>query len=142
MSDHSYTTFDQSGILTQVRHALTAVGNGETCLGVRAKNGVVIAAEKKIASTLVDENSVHKIEQISPYMGVTYAGIGPDFNSILLKQRKDIQVYHSRYMDRITPFMLCKQTADLIQEYTQAGAVRPFGVGLLVAGWENGPQLF
>ena len=43
MSDYSLTTFGASGELTQVRYALTAVGNGETCLGIRAKNGVVIA---------------------------------------------------------------------------------------------------
>jgi 20S proteasome alpha/beta subunit len=108
MSDYSLTTFGASGELTQVRYALTAVGNGETCLGIRAKNGVVIACEKKITSVLVDESSIHKVEKIAPYLGVTYAGIGPDFSAVLLKARKDVQIYHSRYQDRITPFMLCK----------------------------------
>ena len=69
---------------------LTAVGNGETCLGIRAKNGVVIACEKKIASPLIEETTIHKVEQIAPYLGVTYAGIGPDFHSVLLKARKDV----------------------------------------------------
>ena len=108
MSDYSLTTFGQSGELTQVRYALTAVGNGETCLGIRAKNGVVIACEKKLTSPLVDETTIHKVEKIAPYLGVTYAGIGPDFNAVLCKARKDVQVYHSKYQDRITPFMLCK----------------------------------
>ena len=65
MSDYSLTTFGASGELTQVRYALTAVGNGETCLGIKAKNGCVIAAEKKITSPLVDESSIHKIEALS-----------------------------------------------------------------------------
>jgi 20S proteasome subunit alpha 2 len=69
---------------------------------------VVIASEKKISSCLIEESTMHKVEAISEYMGVTYAGIGPDFNSVLMKARKDVQVYHSRYQDRITPFMLCK----------------------------------
>ena len=69
---------------------MTAVGNGETCLGIRAKNGVVIACEKKLASVLIDETSIHKIDKIAPYLGVTYAGIGPDFNAVLLKARKDV----------------------------------------------------
>ena len=53
-------------------------------------------------------------------------------------------MYHSRYMDRITPFMLCKQVADLFQEYTQSGGVRPFGIGMIVGGYdeEQGPQIF
>jgi 20S proteasome subunit alpha 2 len=97
MSDYSLTTFGSSGELTQVRYALTAVGNGETCIGIRAKNGVVIACEKKLQSILIEESTIHKVEQIAPYLGVTYAGIGPDFNAVLLKARKDVQVYHSRY---------------------------------------------
>ena len=64
MSDYSITTFGESGELTQVRHALTAVANGETTIGIRAKNGVVIAAEKKLGSILTDESSIHKIEKL------------------------------------------------------------------------------
>ena len=97
MSDYSLTTFGAQGELTQVRYALTAVGNGETCLGIRAKNGVVIACEKKLSSPLIDPDSIHKVERISEYMGMTYAGIGPDFGAVLAKARKDVQVYHSRY---------------------------------------------
>ena len=108
MSDYSLTTFGSGGELTQVRYALTAVGNGETCLGIQAKNGCVIASEKKITSPLVDEESIHKIEALSDYMGCTYSGIGPDFYAVLLKARKDVQVYHSKYMDKMPPFMLCK----------------------------------
>ncbi len=144
MSDYSLTTFGASGELTQVRYALTAVGNGETCIGIRAKNGIVLCCEKKIQSILIEETSIHKVEKIAPYLGVTYSGIGPDFNAVLLKARKDVQVYHSRYQDRITPFMLCKQVADLFQEFTQSGGVRPFGIGMLVGGYDEeiGPQIY
>eukprot|EP00997_Jenningsia_sp_PLL12_P006872 NODE_3452_length_773_cov_98.000000_g2885_i0.p1 GENE.NODE_3452_length_773_cov_98.000000_g2885_i0~~NODE_3452_length_773_cov_98.000000_g2885_i0.p1 ORF type:complete len:236 (+),score=15.76 NODE_3452_length_773_cov_98.000000_g2885_i0:37-744(+) len=144
MSDYSLTTFDQSGVLTQVKYALTAVQNGETCLGIRAKNGIVIASEKKIGSILIEESSIRKIDNIAPYMGAAYSGIGADFASVMRKARKDVQTYHGRYMDRINPFMLCKQTAELFQEYTQSGGVRPFGVGMIVGGWdeEQGGQIF
>ena len=144
MSDYSLTTFGESGELTQVRHALTAVGRGETMVGIRARNGIVIAAEKKLPSILLDETSIHKIENLSEYLGVGYSGIGPDFQAVLLKARKDIQVYHSRYRDNITPFMMCRQIADLFQEYTQSGGVRPFGIGMIVGGWdeETGPQIY
>ena len=144
MSDYSLTTFGESGELTQVRHALTAVGNGETVIGIRAKNGIVIAAEKKLASPLIDESSIHKIDKLCDYMGVSYAGIGPDFNAVVMKARKDVAKYHATYQDRITPFVLCKQIATLFQEYTQSGGVRPFGIGMIVGGYdeEQGPQIF
>ena len=144
MSDFSYSTFDKSGALTLVKNALTAVGRGETTVGIRAKNGIVIAAEKKLSSPLIDESSINKVDMLSEYMGVTYSGVGPDYNQILLKARKDIQVYHARYQDRMTPYMLCKQVADVLQEYSQRGGVRPFGIGLIVGGYDeiDGPQIF
>ena len=37
----------------------------------------------------------------------------------------------------MTPFMLCKQVADLFQEYSQAGGVRPFGIGMIVGGFDE-----
>ena len=137
MTDYSLTTFGESGELTQVRHALTAVGNGETVIGIRAKNGIVIAAEKKLASPLIDESSIHKIDKLCDYMGVSYAGIGPDFNAVVMKARKDVAKYHATYQDKITPFVLCKQIATLFQEYTQSGGVRPFGIGMIVGGYDE-----
>jgi 20S proteasome subunit alpha 2 len=97
MTNYSLTTFGESGELDQVRHALTAVNNGETVIGIRAKNGIVIAAEKKLSSILIDEGSVHKIDNLCDYMGVSYSGIGPDFYAVLRKARKDVAKYHATY---------------------------------------------
>ena len=44
----SLTTFSPSGKLVQIEYALNAVATGSTSLGVKAKNGVVIATEKKL----------------------------------------------------------------------------------------------
>ena len=39
--------------------------------------------------------------------------------------------------------MLVRELAAVMQEYTQRGGVRPFGISLLLAGFDhNGPQLF
>ncbi len=38
---------------------------------------------------------------------------------------------------------LVRAIASIMQEFTQSGGVRPFGVSLLVAGFdEDGPQLY
>ena len=44
-SNYSHTTFNSSGELVQIKHALAAVQAGATSLGIRAKNGVVLATE-------------------------------------------------------------------------------------------------
>ena len=75
---YSLTTFSRSGKLLQIEYALNAVATGRTSLGICAKNGVVIATDKKIATPLVDAAAVGKIELIAPACGMVFAGMGPD----------------------------------------------------------------
>jgi 20S proteasome subunit alpha 2 len=139
----SLTTFSPSGKLVQIEYALTAVGAGQTSLGIKASNGVVIATEKKLPSILVDENSVHKIQLITPNIGVAYSGMGPDSRVLVRKSRKQAQQYKRLYQEPIPLSQLVRETAAVMQEFTQSGGVRPFGVSLLVAGFDdNGPQLY
>uniref|UniRef100_A0A0D6R6A7 Proteasome subunit alpha type n=1 Tax=Araucaria cunninghamii TaxID=56994 RepID=A0A0D6R6A7_ARACU len=139
----SLTTFSPSGKLVQIEHALMAVGSGQTSLGVKAANGVVIATEKKLPSILVDESSVQKIQLLTSNIGVTYSGMGPDSRVLVRKSRKQAQQYHKLYKEPIPVTQLVRETAAVMQEFTQSGGVRPFGVSLLVAGFDdNGPQLY
>uniref|UniRef100_A0A0E0CNV0 Proteasome subunit alpha type-2 n=1 Tax=Oryza meridionalis TaxID=40149 RepID=A0A0E0CNV0_9ORYZ len=139
----SLTTFSPSGKLVQIEHALTAVGSGQTSLGIKAANGVVIATEKKLPSILVDETSVQKIQSLTPNIGVVYSGMGPDFRVLVRKSRKQAQQYYRLYKETIPVTQLVRETAAVMQEFTQSGGVRPFGVSLLIAGYDdNGPQLY
>ncbi|CAI9260239.1 unnamed protein product [Lactuca saligna] len=139
----SLTTFSPSGKLVQIEHALTAVGSGQTSLGIKASNGVVIATEKKLPSILVDETSVQKIQILTPNIGVVYSGMGPDSRVLVRKSRKQAEQYHRLYKEPIPVTQLVRETAAVMQEFTQSGGVRPFGVSLLVAGYDDkGPQLY
>ncbi|EMS51246.1 Proteasome subunit alpha type-2 [Triticum urartu] len=136
-------SFSPSGKLVQIEHALTAVGSGQTSLGIKAANGVVIATEKKLPSILVDETSVQKIQSLTPNIGVVYSGMGPDFRVLVRKSRKQAQQYYRLYKETIPVTQLVRETAAVMQEFTQSGGVRPFGVSLLIAGYDdNGPQLY
>lgn len=88
----SLTTFSPSGKLVQIEYALTAVQGGATSLGIKASNGVVIATEKKLRSTLIDEDTVQKISLLTPNVGVAYSGMGPDSRVLVSKARKSAQV--------------------------------------------------
>lgn len=143
MSDFSLTTFSPSGKLVQIEYALNAVANGNLSLGIKAKNGVVIASEKKIPSVLVDTDSIEKIKLLSGNVGTCYSGMGPDFRVLCRRARKSAQRYKLTYQESMPVSQLVRETASVMQEFTQSGGVRPFGVSLLVAGYdENGPQLY
>ena len=69
--------------------ALKAVTNGETAVGIRAKNDIVIATEKKLTNLLADEISIHNIENLYNYMIVTYSGTKTDLEAFILS--KDVE---------------------------------------------------
>jgi 20S proteasome subunit alpha 2 len=108
-----------------------------------ATNGVVLVTDKKVHSKLVDSDEYHKIQSITPSTGFCYAGIGPDFRVLVTNARKAVQKYYLTYRELSPVSEIARETAGVCQEYTQSGGVRPFGVSLLVAGYDHeGPQLF
>jgi len=143
-SQFSLTTFSPSGKLVQIEYALNAVSReGKLSLGIKATNGVVLASEKKIPSPLVDETSIQKIKEFSKNIGTAYSGMGPDFRVLTRRGRKIAQNYWMTYKDPIPVSQLVREVASVMQEFTQSGGVRPFGVSLLLAGYDdNGPQLY
>lgn len=142
-SEFSLTTFSPSGKLVQIEYALNAVAKGKMSLGIKCKNGVVIASEKKIPSPLVDEETVEKIKLLSSNIGTAYSGMGPDFRVLTRRGQKEGQKYYLQYKDVIPVSQLVREVASVMQEFTQSGGVRPFGVSLLIAGYDDdGPQLY
>lgn len=145
MSEYSFslTTFSPSGKLVQIEYALNAVQAGGTSLAIKATNGVVLATEKKLASALIDHTSLQKINVITDHIGLVYSGMGPDSRVLVKKGRKIAEQYFRVYKERMPVSQLVRELAAVMQEYTQSGGVRPFGVSLLVAGFdENGPHLY
>jgi len=146
----SLTTFSPSGKLVQIEYALAAVASGAASVGIKASNGVVLATEKKHKSILYEDHSTYKIEKIVDHIGMVYSGMGPDYRLLVRRARKMAQDYQLMYSEPIPTAQLVQRVAAVMQEYTQSGGVRPFGVSLLIAGWdaeggENGtgqPLLF
>ncbi|KAF1317729.1 Proteasome subunit alpha type-2-a, partial [Globisporangium splendens] len=117
-----------------------------------AKNGVVIATEKKLPTILVDETSTKKIAMLSENAGIVYSGLGPDYRVLVRKARKKAQTYFQKYkvlckakacFEHAPAAILVRELAAIMQEFTQSGGVRPFGVSILFAGFDDdGPQLY
>ena len=100
---------------------MEAVKNGETAIGIKVKGGVVLAVEKKASSILIDETSYRKVQNLAGHIGATYAGLGPDFRVLTQKSRKESKKYWLKYMEPMYVSTLCRETATVVQEYTQSG---------------------
>lgn len=135
----SLTTFSPSGKLVQIEYALNAVNQGVTALGIKATNGIVLATEKKSSSPLADPSSLSKISLITPNIGMVYSGMGPDYRVLVDRARKASHTNYKRIYNEYPPTrILVQDVAREMQAATQSGGVRPYGVSLLVAGWDEG----
>ncbi|POS74067.1 proteasome catalytic alpha-2 [Diaporthe helianthi] len=135
----SLTTFSPSGKLVQIEYALNAVNQGVTALGIKATNGIVLATEKKSSSPLADPSSLSKISLVTPNIGMVYSGMGPDYRVLVDKSRKVSHTDYKRIYNEYPPTrILVQDVARVMQEATQSGGVRPYGVSLLIAGWDEG----
>ncbi|MGM0398525.1 MAG: archaeal proteasome endopeptidase complex subunit alpha [Halobacteriota archaeon] len=141
--DRGITIFSPDGRLYQVEYAREAVKRGTASIGVRAADGVALLVDKRIRSPLMEQSSVEKLHKADDHVGVASAGHVADARQLIDFARRDAQVNRLRYEEPIGVEALTKDITDHIQQYTQVGGARPFGVALLIGGLEDGePRLF
>ncbi|KAI9098148.1 nucleophile aminohydrolase [Phlyctochytrium arcticum] len=143
--DSRTTIFSPEGRLYQVEYAMEAISHAGTALGILSTEGVVLAAEKKVASKLLEQtSSSEKIYQLSDHACCAVAGITSDANTLINYSRLEAQKYLLTYDEDIPMEQLVERLCDLKQGYTQYGGLRPFGVSFLYAGHDNyhGFQLY
>ena len=141
--DRGITIFSPDGRLYQVEYAREAVKRGTASIGVRTEGGVVLAVDKRIRSELMERTSIEKIHKADDHVGIASAGHVADARQLIDFARQQSQVERVRYDEPIGVRTLTKNVTDHIQQYTQVGGARPFGVALLIAGVEDGePRLF
>jgi len=141
--DRGITIFSPDGRLYQVEYAREAVKRGTASVGVRTADGVVLAADRHARSPLIERDSIEKIHEIDGHVGVASAGHVADARQLIDVARRQAQVNRLRYDEPASVESLTKEVTDYIQQYTQTGGARPFGVALLVGGIEDGePRLF
>jgi len=143
--DSRTTIFSPEGRLYQVEYAMEAICHAGAAIGVLASDGIILAAEKKIATKLLEPAiSSEKMYRIDDHVACAVAGITADANILIDYARVSSQRYLYAYQETIPVEHLVQQICDLKQGYTQYGGLRPFGVAFLYAGWDRhfGFQLY
>jgi len=142
--DTRTTIFSPEGRLFQVEYAMEAISHAGTCLGILAKDGVLLAAERRNTNKLLDDVFSDKIYKLHGDTACSVAGITSDANVLTQQLRLTAQRYSLLYQEPMPVEQLVCSLCDLKQRYTQVGGYRPFGVSLLYMGWDHrlGFQLY
>ncbi|SCU83197.1 LAFA_0D02278g1_1 [Lachancea sp. 'fantastica'] len=143
--DSRTTIFSPEGRLYQVEYALESISHAGTAIGVMAKDGIALAAERKVTSKLLEQgSSTEKLYKLNDNITVAVAGLTADAEILINTARVHAQNYLKTYNEEIPVEILVRRLSDVKQGYTQHGGLRPFGASFIYAGYDNryGYQLY
>ncbi|KAI8366581.1 nucleophile aminohydrolase [Choanephora cucurbitarum] len=147
--DRGVNTFSPEGRLFQVEYAIEAIKLGTTAIGVQTSEGVVLAVEKRVSSSLLEPSSIEKVMEIDTHLGCAVSGMTADARTMIEHARVAAQNHRFTYDEHLKVESVTQSVCDLALRFGEGAEgeesimSRPFGVALLIAGVdENGPQLF
>ncbi|HEY5736571.1 MAG TPA: archaeal proteasome endopeptidase complex subunit alpha [Nitrosopumilus sp.] len=131
--DMTPTMYSPDGRIYQVEYAIETVKRGTLAIGVKSKQGVIMAVEEK-PRTLQTSNITQKIFQVDYHIGVAAAGYIPDARVQVDGARFFSQGNRMTYDESVEVATVAKHLADQAHQFTQYGGVRPNGVSMIIAG--------
>uniref|UniRef100_T1JK43 Proteasome subunit alpha type n=1 Tax=Strigamia maritima TaxID=126957 RepID=T1JK43_STRMM len=146
--DRGVNTFSPEGRLFQVEYAIEAIKLGSTAIGIQTSEGVVLAVEKRVTSSLMEPTTIEKIVEIDNHIGCAVSGLMADSRTMVDKARVEAQNHWFTYNEKMTVESVAQAVSNLAIQFGDSdddgnAMSRPFGVAILFAGVdEKGPQLY
>jgi len=137
--DMTPTMYSPDGRIYQVEYAIETVKRGTIAIGIRSKEGVIVAVEE-IPRSLQTANITQKIFQVDHHIGVAAAGYIPDARVQVDNARFFSQGNKLTYDEPVEVETVAKHLADQCHQFTQYSGVRPYGVALIIAGVDQKGQ--
>lgn len=122
---------------------MESVKQGSACVGLRSDTICVLGALKRSVSELSSHQK--KLLMIDDHMAAGIAGLTADARSLAKYMQSECLNHRYVYGKAIPPHQLMADLADKHQRTTQINMRRPFGVGLLIASYDensNTPHLY
>jgi len=133
--DNDITVWSPQGRIHQIEYAMEAVKQGSAAVGLKSKTHSIILALKRSSSELASYQK--KIFKIDEHVGIAIAGLTSDAR--VLSNFMRTECLRSRFVyNRPLPVQrLVNSVGDKAQINTQRYGSRPYGVGLLVVGYDG-----
>jgi len=139
--DSDVTVWSPAGRLHQVEYAMEAVKQGSATVGVKSNTHAVIVALKRASSDLAAHQK--KIIPVDAHMGVSISGLTADARLLVRYMRTECLNHRYAHDTALPVNRLLTMLGNKMQQSTQRYDRRPYGIGLLVAGYDsNGPHLY
>ncbi|KAI8065529.1 nucleophile aminohydrolase [Gongronella butleri] len=139
--DNDVSTWSPQGRIHQVEYAVEAVKQGSAAIGLRNSEHVVLLALKRSSGELASYQK--KLIKVDDHMGIAIAGLTSDARVLSNFMRTEAMRSKMLYDRPLPTQRIVAAIGDKAQVNTQHYGRRPYGVGLLVAGYdETGPHLF
>jgi len=138
--DSYNTTWSPQGRLFQLEYAMEAVKQGSCTVGLRSKTHALVVTLKRSSSELGSYQQ--KIFEIDNHCGVAISGLCGDARLLCRYMRTESLNHKFVYEAPIPIERLVTSVSNKSQVHTQEAGLRPYGVGLLVIGYDDAPHLF
>jgi len=138
--DSDVTVWSPQGRLHQLDYAVEAMKQGSATVAIKSKDFAVVAAVKRAANELSSHQK--KICELDEHVGLSMAGLLSDGRILARFLQTECASYRWDYKSPAPIPLLCKELQLKLQANTQYYGRRPFGVGLILIGYdENGPHV-
>ncbi|KAJ1929536.1 Proteasome subunit alpha type-6 [Tieghemiomyces parasiticus] len=139
--DNDASTWSPQGRIHQIEYAMEAVKQGSAVVGLRSDDFAVLVAVKRSPGELASYQK--KIFRTDDHMGIAIAGLTSDARVLSNFMRNEAMRSRTLYDRPLPVFRIANTLSEKAQTNTQEYGRRPYGVGLLIIGYdETGPHLY
>ncbi|EDW76648.2 uncharacterized protein Dwil_GK14549 [Drosophila willistoni] len=138
--DNDVTIWSPQGRLYQVEYAMEAVKQGMVTVGIKSQDYAVLVALCRAEGHTNDIQ--RKIMPIDSHLGMSIAGLTADAKQVCQYLRTECMSYRHTYEAAYPVSRLVTNLGNKMQPTTQRYDRRPYGVGMLIAGYDLKPHIY